>query len=1101
MKRLLLLWLWVAWATLADGPTAWAQTTPYRVTYGIRLDADLATYRVFMRLTSTSATAPTSLSMARISSAQVTIRVPHGTGTNRFLITNVVGKTGVDTQGQPADMFWTFNNARANAPQVCANGSVWGTPGCTAVASAYDYISFGYNYGNSSVQFDIPLNQDIEIFRFTRSGPCLGAVELFDNQTDPFRPNNSLNTNPPNQMAIFEAAGITDLYGGNFLASAQCLVVTGAPDLSLSISGPSTLTAGIAGTYAINLMNVGTSITSGVLSATTLLPSGLSYGGMVVMNGWNCTPTSLTNGNTQVVCTSSAGIAASASSSYSFLLTAAANVATATFSAGVLGGGDLNVSNNVSNKAITVVQALRPDISIAATGPASLAAGSGGAYSFIVSNAAGGAATTGATSFTFALPVGLSYNGFSGSGWGVTSAVVNGQTVYTASYAAAIAAGAAANTLTINLLAAASAGSGLVAVAGGVSTAGETALANNGLSLTINLIANVSAPQLAASIAGLGTLAAGGGGSYTISLSNTGTGPMGAATSGITSVTFSLPAGLSYNGFSGSGWGVTSAVINGQTVYTAQTLVSIAANGGTANPLLINVLAGSGAGGTQVQFGGAASTPGQTSPAWAAFSQAISISGVVGSPSLGGTLTGPGTTIINTASTFVYSLTNTGNVPTTGPTTNILTLPAGFVFNNFTGSGWQVSSAVQPNGSTSVTLTYPASVGAGQPYPTLQVNITPATVSAPSNQTFAVTGTTPGSTNTVSIQLPVSVQPVVAAQPDLSVTFSGPASVVSGLGASYSIAVGNSGAATTGPVTVTFTLPNGLIYNGLIGSSGWGVSTQVINGQTVYTATNSAIVPAGGSASPLVLNLLSAGGAAGTLGSITGGAITIGEVNLTNNTFTLVVSRTTSGGGGGSLSYSLVTTIQVLNPAPNPFETVPVRIVVTNSGPGSATGVLSQITLPFGNPLLSFTASQGQYTNGQWNIGTLTAGQSVTLTMHFSGMGGIGTIINQIIAPLPNPVPATYFAQACFSVPIDLCAGQTYTVSLSGSPTGIQWRRNGQPISGATSASLTITQPGTYSVDTSAGCGSGGCCPLIVREGLNCCTTNVCVPMAVRKTR
>jgi hypothetical protein len=541
--------------------------------------------------------------------------------------------------------------------------------------------------------------------------------------------------------------------------------------------------------------------------------------------------------------------------------------------------------------------------------------------------------------------------------------------------------------------------------------------------------------------------------------------------------------------------------VNGQTVYTAQMLTSIAANGGVANPLLINILTLSGTGGSQVQFGGAATTPGQTSPLWSLFSQSISITGIVGSLSLSGLLTGPGTTTINTASTFVYSLTNTGNIPTSGPTTNVLTLPAGFVFNNFTGSGWQVSSAVQPNGTTSVTLTYPGSVGAGQTYPPLQLNITPASVSAPSNQTFILTGTTPGSTNSVTIQLPVSVQPVAASQPDLNVTFSGPGTIVSGQGGSYSIAVGNSGAATTGPVTVTFTLPNGLNYNGLIGSSGWGIMTQTVNGQTVYVATNSAIVPAGGSTSPLVLNLLSAGGAAGVLGNIRGGASTPGEVILINNSFTLSISRTATGGGGSVLLANLSTTIQVLNTAPNPYETVLVRILVINSGPDAATGVISQVTLPFGNPLLSFTASQGQYTNGQWTIGTLAPGQSVTLTMGFSAMGGIGTIINQITAPVTLPMPTNYTAYACFSVPIDLCAGQTYTVSLSGSPSGIQWRRNGQPISGATSASYIITQAGTYSVDTSGGCGSGGCCPLIVRESTNCCTTTVCVPMAVRKTR
>jgi hypothetical protein len=209
----------------------------------------------------------------------------------------------------------------------------------------------------------------------------------------------------------------------------------------------------------------------------------------------------------------------------------------------------------------------------------------------------------------------------------------------------------------------------------------------------------------------------------------------------------------------------------------------------------------------------------------------------------------------------------------------------------------------------------------------------------------------------------------------------------------------------------------------------------------------------------------------------------------------------------------LSTTISLSTKAPNQFDALTATIVVTNSGPNSATGVIDKITLPTGQPITSLSTSAGTFdqTTGLWTIGTLAAGQSVTLTIGLSAAtGGVATIQSEVVAsgqydPDSTPNNQQYgeddLAVACFSVPVDLCQGETFTFAISGSFTSIQWYRNGQPIPQATTTSLVINQEGTYTVSTNVNCPGGGCCPLIVRlrPAGSCCQPARCVPFVITK--
>lgn len=1056
----------------------------------------MITYRVYM----TSSTALTG-NNARIASAQVTIRVPHfPTVPNRFTFNSLTGR---DVDGSP--MIWTSGSGRVDGPMSTSSA---GNP---AVALPYDYISFGNVFSTSGVMFDIPANTELELFSFRRTSPCTGEVTLFDNANDPFRTPNSVGTNPGNQMTL-QAYGQTNTYFNNFLTTANCQ--TGTPDLAMGISGPSTVTAGAATTYLMSVSNVGAVATSGVMSVTTLLPPGLAYGGSIG-GGWGCTSSTLSNGNVQVICTSSAAIAANSVSSYSMVLTAASSLASANFSAAVLGGGETNTANNVASKAITVAAGPVADLSIVLSGPATLTGGVASSYSVIVSND-GAVASSGAISATALLPAGFAYGGGSGLGWSVTSSTLaNGNVQIIGTSNGSIGAGGS-SAFSFLLTPASNIASATFGAA--VQGGGEANFSNNTASAAVTVMqAGGGTINLATAISGPASVAAGGSASYAINLTNSGT----AATSGPVTVTFTVPSGMNYTGFTGTGWSIGTALVGGQLLYTATLAGGIGAGAAAAAETLnLNLSANANAGGTAVNFIGGANTSGDVNTGNNGFNTIISITIAAGAPALGGGFSGPAGLTLGQASTFALSLTNTGSGATTGPITTTLSFPPGVAYNGFVGPGWTVNSLVLPNGSTSVTAIFSGSVAPGGSPSPFQFTITPTTVTPGSSLSIGGGFGSPGvpQSGGNSFSQSFIVQPNGSASyPNVNVTITGPNPFTAGNSGSFTLNVGNSGAgSTTGPITTTLSLPAGISYQSFVGS-GWSVSSSVQpNGTTLLTAIFNSLVGSGFNAQPLALNFGSTTAVGGTSLTITGSVSTTGDSNPGDDTYSVSLRPPSPDPGGVTpptgQTANLSTTIRMTNTAPNQYEATTAIIVVTNSGPNAATGVLSQVMLPLGNPILSAVPSAGSFSAGtaQWNIGTLAAGQSVTLNVTFSaasgGVAGVGTEIIASGQYDPNSTPNNRVdgeddqARTCFAVPVDLCPGQTFTASISGSFTRIQWKRNGQDIPGANSTQLAITEIGTYTVDTNISCPAGGCCPIIVRS-TSCCQTTVCIPIAINRTR
>ncbi|MCB0071906.1 MAG: hypothetical protein KDE20_10630, partial [Caldilineaceae bacterium] len=158
-------------------------TTTYAqdgVEFSIRYDSGTGVYSVYMRPNVTPA------SPNQTTTSQVTIRVPHGTGADRFV---PVPEPNIGIYFNPSILGPTWGlGSRVDAPIEDANT---------------DYISWDLNIGANAAVYNWAANTEVTVFRFTNSGNCLnGAVEIMPD-SDPFAQlPNSYSTNPGNQIGI-----------------------------------------------------------------------------------------------------------------------------------------------------------------------------------------------------------------------------------------------------------------------------------------------------------------------------------------------------------------------------------------------------------------------------------------------------------------------------------------------------------------------------------------------------------------------------------------------------------------------------------------------------------------------------------------------------------------------------------------------------------------------------------------------------------------------------------------------------------------------------------------------------------------------------------
>jgi uncharacterized repeat protein (TIGR01451 family) len=459
------------------------------------------------------------------------------------------------------------------------------------------------------------------------------------------------------------------------------------------------------------------------------------------------------------------------------------------------------------------------------------------------------------------------------------------------------------------------------------------------------------------------TFTVGSNASYTLTVANGG--PQSAA--GTITVSDTLPAGLTYVSAVGTGWACSNSsgtvtctragpVTSGTTLPAITLTIAV---GATAAPSVTNT----------------ASVSSNTTFDQDATDNSSSVTSPVTIPTdLTVAKSHTGNLTQGQSGSYSITVTNSGGVASSGTVTVSDTLPAGLTPGAATGTGWTCNTAGQ-----TVTCTRSDALNGGASYPAVSVPVTVAPNSALSlTNTATVSGGNDSNTGNNSSSDPTNINGVA----DLTVAKTHTGNFTRGAAGSYSITVSNAGgAATSGTVTVTDTLPAGLTYSSATGT-GWTCGAA---GQTV-TCTRATALAAGASypAIVVVVNVLQTAGSSLTNTAAASGG---GQTNTANDSAsdpTTVVS---------SSDLSLSKTVN--NPNPIQGQNVTFTITLTNSGPSNATNVVVTDALPAGLTFVSATPSAGTYASGTgaWSVAGLASGASATLQL-VALVGGTGTITN-----------------------------------------------------------------------------------------------------------
>ncbi|AEI48781.1 SdrD B-like domain-containing protein [Runella slithyformis] len=200
-------------------------------------------------------------------------------------------------------------------------------------------------------------------------------------------------------------------------------------------------------------------------------------------------------------------------------------------------------------------------------------------------------------------------------------------------------------------------------------------------------------------------------------------------------------------------------------------------------------------------------------------------------------------------------------------------------------------------------------------------------------------------------------------------------------------------------------------------------------------------------------------------------------------------------------------------------DTLIYTIKVWNEFTNKANGVEVTDSIPAGIQFIpgSFTSSRGlaSISNNviQWNIGSVAAnGDTVTLTYKSKVMqAGIHYNTAEISRTNEKDRDSTPGNGKdneddkdvqCFTVPIKLCTGEKVQLNVPANYTNVKWFKTGSPTPIAQGNEVLLTQTGVYTFTAlNATCPAGGCCPIIIVPGTNCCPENLCIPFVIRKTK
>jgi uncharacterized repeat protein (TIGR01451 family) len=502
-----------------------------------------------------------------------------------------------------------------------------------------------------------------------------------------------------------QTVAITDTHSSGFTGTAT-LNVSNIPDLAISKTHSGVFMLGQSGpAYTITVSNVGGGPTTGTVTMTDTVPAGLTATA-ISGTGWACGPI------TQVPLTCTRSDALPIATSYpvvSLTVNVAANAPLlVTNIASVAGGGETNTANDTASDP-TVIAA--PDLKITKqhNGPVNgnfFQGETGATYTINVMNV-GTANSVGAVTVVDTLPpAGLTATAISGSGWNCTL-----QTLTCTRNDFALTPGSNYPFITLTVDVAQNAPSSVTNTA--TVSGGGDSNPNNNVAQDVTLIVPPPVPDLAISKSHSGIFIQGQvGATYSITVSNVGTGP---TTSAVT-VTDALPAGLAATSIGGTGW-----VCNLTTPLACTRADALSANSSYPTiTVTVNVAVNAPA---SVTNSATVSGGGDTNPVnnTANDNTAIVPSVIDLRMSL---RAGPSFSVGDTNDLVVFGVNNFGNAPSIGPMTVTTTVSTGLTVVSMSAQGWTctvstlsctTSDPIAPGGGTSAGIDIGISVALNAP--------------------------------------------------------------------------------------------------------------------------------------------------------------------------------------------------------------------------------------------------------------------------------------------------------------------------------------------------------------------------------------------------
>jgi uncharacterized repeat protein (TIGR01451 family) len=595
---------------------------------------------------------------------------------------------------------------------------------------------------------------------------------------------------------------------GDFAEATKTITVANPPDLSIDSQHTDPFRIGTADHYDVIVKNANapTGPTFGGITVTDVVPNGLTITG-ASGSGWTCSTVSQT-----VTCTRPGPIATGATAPTiridvdptTAALPGGTNTATVSTS------GDTNPANNTDLDATSVTAI---DLAIDKSHQGTFRPGSGptNVYEIDVDNL-GSAATIGPAVVTDTLPDGLTYVSASGTDW--TCGAV-GQVV-TCSHAGPIAGGSSADPITVQVDATLPNGetTSVVTNTASVTTLNDAFGTNNSDSDETRII---DSPDASITKSHSGNLTAGSTATYTLAVANEGPQP----TTGTTTVTDTLPTGLTPTSASGTGW---TCNISGQDV-TCERSDEIGADASVPD-ITLEATVGLDAI-PSVTNTASVSTPGDDNPA----NDSSSDPALVRAIDLQIKKSHAQPLLLGRTGHFQIDVKNIGDSPTVDTTTVTDTLPTGLTPTGASGAGWTCLTSGQD-----VTCQRSDALADGDSFPTIDVAVDVGPDALPGVSNTATVETTDDyNPNNDSSTDNASVVEVDAA---VGITRTG--DFQSASTGTYLVSVDNKGVAdTTGTTSVIIDLSAGLT---VVSASGTGWSC--LPGTVSVTCDRDASIPA-----------------------------------------------------------------------------------------------------------------------------------------------------------------------------------------------------------------------------------------------------------------